>query len=188
MIFIGTVLLCLCFVPVVILVFVRPKKITRSNYGEQLKTIDQNNYDVNSFLPNDEVPITQTGTNVTVIFLYISMASYVTACFSPLQVGRGYDGFGALIFGIITPPLWIPNPVYLIGWALAVRRRYRVAIWFGGIACILAIVMAWGDFPYKQKWVGSFDGPAPVFWVLSMAALVIACVFGLVRCKQHMTF
>ena len=179
-IFIGTVLILILCIPVAILILVRPKKMVHPNSEEQVEKIDQNNDDSNPYLPDTEAPVTQTNANVIVIvLLVISLFSYVSACISPLDTGKQYPGFAALTFGIFMLPLWIPNPLYLIGWSLAVRGRYKLASSFGMIASILAAVVVWGNFPFKQKWVGTLGGPATIFWVLSMTALVVACTFGM---------
>ena len=186
---IAMALLYVFLIPACILLFLRTKKRGPMNANRKAGISDQNNDDSNPDSSAGEAPVKLTTLNIPVRFLLVlSLLFYVTACISPLKVDKSNDiGFDALTMGIFVFPMWIPNPLYFIGWTLAVKRRYQLAGTFGLLACIWSIVVVWVDFP-NDWWVVDVDGSATIFWVLSMTTLVIACAFGMFRSRQSMLF
>ena len=133
--------------------------------------------DSNPYSQLDEDDVREPEKNSNARFLVcLSLLSYIVACLLPLEFDNGASpGFWAIIFGIFVPLAWIPNPLYFIGWVLALVRNYSLAIVFALIACIWSIVIVFS---------GEFDGPAMIFWCISMLILVIACFKGSIYSKR----
>ena len=105
------------------------------------------------------------------ILVWLSLLSYIVACMLPLEFEDiDKPGVWAIILGIFVPMAWIPNPLFFIGWVLALVRNYTLAIAFALVACIWSIAVVFS---------GDFEGPAQIFWVSSNAILLIACFTGI---------
>ena len=133
--------------------------------------------DSNPYSQLDEDDVREPEKNSNACFLVcLSLFSYIAACIFPLEVGSiRRPGFFAIFMGIGLPMAWIPNPLYFIGWVLALVRNYSLAIVFALIACIWSIVIVFS---------GEFDGPAMIFWCISMLILAIACFKGIIYSKR----
>ena len=133
---------------------------------------DEYVYDSNPYPQIDDAEVKEPDKSRTpFILVWLSLLSYIVACMLPLEFEDiDKPGVWAIILGIFVPMAWIPNPLFFIGWVLALVRNYTLAIAFALVACIWSIAVVFS---------GDFEGPAQIFWVSSKAILLIACFKGI---------
>ena len=133
---------------------------------------DEYVYDSNPYPQIDDAEVKEPDkSRIPFILVWLSLLSYIVACMLPLEFEDiDKPGVWAIILGIFVPMAWIPNPLFFIGWVLALVRNYTLAIAFALVACIWSIAVVFS---------GDFEGPAQIFWVSSKAILLIACFKGI---------
>ena len=133
--------------------------------------------DANPYRQTDDAEvIARDESKIPFILIWLSLLSYIAACMLPLKFEDVNDsGIWAIFLGIFAPMAWIPNPLYVIGWVLALARSYALAIAFALVACIWSLAVVFS---------GDFEGPAQFFWVLSKAILLFACLKGILHSKS----
>ena len=175
--YICGILFFLLVVPIAILIFVRRKRDPIADQATEQAVPNALTDGVSHSHQTADIPPLPDPAKPSLMggLLVLSSLLFFIACCCPLHKSDFGGGFYALTIGVIFIQMWIPNPLYLIGLALAAKRRTGAALVFASLASLWASAVVFGGIYHREV---DIDGPAPVFWLSSMIVLLLAVVVG----------